>query len=154
MMTVYPPTIYPPTAPTTDSGSTLSGSYTAINSAFNDVLNQNRDSQVAMANMAATQSELLRQLADMREKYEAIIAAQNQHNHRSDAIATATDQTRATRTHKDIAGPMGTMCAKDTIAPPVATKHQGTKLPRHEKTTWEAPNWVNHTPDSGGEHSK
>ena len=80
MMTVYPPTIYPPTAPTTDSGSTLSGSYTAINSAFNDVLNQNRDSQVAMANMAATQSKLLRQLADMREKYEAIIAAQNQHN--------------------------------------------------------------------------
>jgi hypothetical protein len=78
-MTAYPPTIYPPTIPTHDSNhSTLSGSY--INSTFNDVLTQNRDSQAAMANMAATQSELLRQLADMREKYEAILASQNQNN--------------------------------------------------------------------------
>ena len=75
LMTFYPP----PVSNSDASHSTLSDSYTSsMNSTFNDVINQNKESQAAMANMAATQSELLKQLADMREKYESILATQNQ----------------------------------------------------------------------------
>jgi alpha-L-fucosidase len=76
----------------------LSGSYASINSAFHDVINQNRDNQMAMANMAATQTELLKQLADMREKYEAILAT---HNHQATPIRRNGNRTRTNRGNKD-----------------------------------------------------
>ena len=97
LMALYPPTV----AHMDSSHSTLTGSQASINSAFQDVFNQNRESQLAMANMAATQSELLKQLADMRAKYESILAQQNT---QATPIQRTGNRPRANKGNKDPQG--------------------------------------------------